>query len=103
MPSFPRYRGGVGGAKRNDRMRNMMQRMTMMVIALATTLSLAQCVSAVTPPAPQIDPADVALAERFSDLARSTVSGRVLTAANFKMAGALLEAANKLNPTEPRY
>src|SRR5260221_728314 len=58
---------------------------------------------AVPPPAPKIDPADVALAEGFSDWARSTVRGRVLPAANFKRAGALLEAANKLNPTEPRY
>jgi tetratricopeptide (TPR) repeat protein len=50
------------------------------------------------------DPGDVALAERLSDTARLTLTGtRTPTTETWQLAGTLLEAAVKLNPTEPRY
>src|SRR5438132_14097949 len=99
------------GGKRNYRMCNVMQRMMKMAAtALIMVLARTQSAQAADPPAAatpgnpaELDPASIALAERLADLARYTVSGRSLTAQNFRMAGTLLEAANKLNPTEPRF
>src|SRR4051812_31665743 len=44
-----------------------------------------------------------ALAERLSDTARLTLSTKYPVAPHWKMAAALLEGANKLNPSESRY
>lgn len=43
------------------------------------------------------------MAERLSDLASETLRGQVLTTSLYRQAGALLEAASRLNPSEPRF
>lgn len=50
-----------------------------------------------------IDPGDIALAERLADTARVTLTTRNVTQFHWKMAGAMLQGAVKLNPDEPRF
>ena len=49
------------------------------------------------------DPADVALAARFAELAQNTTRGQNPVDATFRMAAVLFEAAGRLDPTDPRY
>lgn len=80
-------------------MRNAMQRLgRVFVIAISSALVFPANVRAEA-----IDPGDVALAERLADVARLTLANRYLTAAHWKMAGAMLQGAVKLQPNEPRY
>lgn len=72
------------------------------IFVAVLTLALTMTAATVKADAP-IDPGDAALAQRLADTARLTLSVRTITTAHFKMAGALLEAAVKLDPTEPRY
>ena len=51
-----------------------------------------------------VEPGNAELAERFYDLARMTLlQTRTPVPPQFSMAGDLLEAATRLNPTEPRF
>lgn len=52
--------------------------------------------------APAPDSGEPALAERMVDLARAALHASNVTVQNFRLAAALLEAAHKLNPKEPR-
>ena len=80
-------------------MRNAMQQLgRVFVIAMTSALVCPAAVRGVG-----TDPGDSAMAERLADAARLTLANRYLTPAHWKMAGALLQGAVKLQPNEPRY
>jgi hypothetical protein len=59
--------------------------------------------AAEAPAGPTGSSADPLLAQRFSDLAKSLLGGKPPDEANFRAAAAMLQAARRLNPGEPRY
>ena len=80
-------------------MRNAMQRLgRVFVIAISGVLVSSSAVRG-----EGTDPGDSALAERLCDTARQTLSSRDLHPPHWKMAGAMLQGAVKLKPTEPRF
>src|SRR2546429_9164486 len=88
---------------------------TVFVRILASTVALltvqirasAQEAPAATQPKPQAAPSggEPAIAEKFAQFAQATLANpsHPITEVNFKEASALLEAAARLNPQEPRY
>jgi tetratricopeptide (TPR) repeat protein len=83
-------------------MRNVMNPRPASLLAILLSFALVRPIARAAP-APGIDPGEAALAERFAETARLTLSARYITAAHWKMAAALLEGATKLNPAEPRF
>jgi hypothetical protein len=80
-------------------MRNAMQWLGQLFLAIVTlTICAPQAARAAA-----ADPGDAALAEHLTDTARMTLTAKYLTPAHYRLAGALLEGAVKLQPNEPRY
>lgn len=52
---------------------------------------------------PANDPGAPALAQRLSEFGRAALRTSNVSVANFRLAAAMMEAANKLDPREPRY
>jgi len=71
-----------------------MRRRILILAAVMMTSALAQA---------QPDPGDAVLAERFCELAQNGLRTQQLLPPHYRRSAALLEAAIKLNPTEPRY
>jgi cytochrome c-type biogenesis protein CcmH/NrfG len=72
------------------------------LVALLAMLILSRISIAADQPAPT-DPADAAVAEHLCEVAQSTLRAQTITPPTWQAATALLEAAARLNPAEPRY
>jgi hypothetical protein len=86
-------------------MRNRTNRLTVVMvalIALAAGLAIAPHACAAPKP-PAISDADVALAERFAELARRTVQVKQLEPQHWQESTTLIMAACRLNPAEIRF
>src|SRR5690349_17466860 len=93
------YRGQV--------MRFRMQHQTIVAICLTLAGTLAAGPALVrsqsTQPSPDEQAANSAMAESLAQMAQSSLAGKAIQPATLRQSAALLEAASRLDPKEPRF